>query len=608
MKRRYDSELLELPGTYGSVLNSNLAEELKRVVRVQRPMVFVGSGGALSVARLAADLHMWATGEIGLAATPLEAATWHLSPRTGLVLFSSRAQHPDAALTIRAARARGATHIGVLTSRSREQLPASLRAGDVHVATVPAPRDGFLATNSLLAMATALCLAHGIELPPSLPAFVADGLGPIRRSCVALTGPGTAAVGIDVEVRLVETGLASVQLTDYRNLAHGRHVGLARHLPDLTVLAVMDTASEGLAESTLALLPSTVDLVRLRSELPWPVSVLDLLVLSMYMTSAVGHEREIDPGRPSVQQFGRRLYHLPVGKWLAAPAEDPVSRKLATRHPDMSLRQVVDSAFLEWLEAIRLQAFGGVVLDYDGTCLPTWDRSRPPPRDVQREIVRLLDRGLVVGFATGRGRSLYEVTRTWLPRVFWPRVHVGLYNGTVLLRLSDSLPNSSKCIGPLAEAADRLDNLGFGLGLKVDRRNTQISVGADGSSALGPRLLPFVRSVLSRPPALPCKVLASGHSVDVVALSASKTAVLKSVTDDCAGAVLAIGDQGQVDGNDFELLAATHFSLTVNMCSLDPTRCWNLDKRGVRGPELLATYLRALRPSKAGHRFRWPPP
>jgi len=90
MKRRYDSELLELPDSYGSVLNSNLAEELKRVVWAQRPMVFVGSGGALALARLAADLHMWSTGEVGLAATPLEASTWQLSAKTGVVLFVTR--------------------------------------------------------------------------------------------------------------------------------------------------------------------------------------------------------------------------------------------------------------------------------------------------------------------------------------------------------------------------------------------------------------------------------------------------------------------------------------------------------------------------------------
>jgi hypothetical protein len=603
MKRSYAAELLELPATYRTVVEADVREAVANVVRVQRPMLYVGSGGALAVARLAAELHTRSTGELAVAATPLEAATSALSPTTGVVLFSARGRHPDAAMAISSSRARGAAHLGVVSARTRAELPPSLSANDVRVATVPASPDGFLATNSLLAMATAVCLAHDVELPTTLPGFLQLESPSIRRSCLAVTGPGTAAVGVDLEARLVETGLATVQMTDYRNLAHGRHVGLVRNLDSITLIGIVDSSSAATADRTLALLPPTVDLVQLRSELPWPASVLDLLVQSMHLVATAGEQRGVDPGRPGVQSFGRRLYHLPVAKLLSAPAPDPVVRKLAVPHA--SARPVLESAFAQWLEVVRGASIGGLVMDYDGTCCPTWDRYRPPPHAVQEQIVRLLEEGVIMGFATGRGHSLHDSTRAWLPERFWEQVHVGLYNGTQLLRLADDPAESSDCEGVLAEASDRLDGLGLGDQLVVERRLTQVSVSTADGRLSGIQLLPLVRSVLARPPLLSCKSVVSGHSVDVIAPDVGKTAVLESVAHAANGAVLAVGDQGQLDGNDFELLAATQFSLSVDQCSADPTRCWNLDRRGQRGPDLLVRYLKALQPRSSGVRFVW---
>ncbi|MDQ1536866.1 MAG: hypothetical protein QOE58_1259, partial [Actinomycetota bacterium] len=462
-----------------------------------------------------------------------------LSPTTGMVLFSARGRHPDATLTVDSARARGSTHLGVVSSRTRGDLPASLGADDVRVGTVPTPSDGFLATNSLLAMATALCLAHGVELPPTLPSFDLSYTGTVSRTCVALTGPGVAAVGVDLEARLVEPGLATVQLADYRNFAHGRHVGLFRNISDFTVIGVIDPASSALADRTLALLPRAVDIVELRTELEWPASVLDLLVRSMHLTAAIGRDRGVDPGRPGVQPFGRRLYHLPVARLLRSPPGDPVARKLIPASGPG--RAAYEVALAEWLRVIGKADIGALVLDYDGTCCPTWDRYRAPPEAAQHEILRLLDAGLVLGFATGRGRSLHDTTRSWMPERFWSKVHVGLYNGTCMLTLADDPPDSAGCDGMLAAAADRLESLGLGAGLVVERRRTQVSVSTSDGGLRGSQLLELVRSTIARPPVLQCKALASGHSVDLVAANDGKVSVLKAVTG-TNGVVLAIGD------------------------------------------------------------------
>jgi hypothetical protein len=604
MKRNYDNKVAELPSTYAAVLASDAAAAVADAVRVHRPMVFVGSGGALAVARLAADLHIRTTGQLARAMTPLESATAELGPEVGLVLFSARGRHPDAALAVSSARLRAAQHLAVVSCRTRDELPEALRVGDCCVATVPSPPDGFLATNSLIAMSTAVCLAHNAEMPDRLPAFDQEDPLPVRHDCLVLTTPGTAAVGLDIEARLSETGLATVQLTDYRNLTHGRHVGLMRRRGDLSVIATIEPEFNEIARRTLDLLPGGVDLRKMASPLSWPSSVVDLLVQSIRLAATTGRERSIDPGRPGVQDFGRRLYHLPVSRHLSRNAPDPISRKIAAGLADAALRPDVQDAFDAWNSVVRSAEFGGVVLDCDGTCYPTWDRFRPPPADIQEQLIRLLNVGVVVGFATGRG-SIHRDTRSWLPRRYWDQVHVGLYNGTVVTTLDQEPPLPSDPVGALADAASRLEETLRAM-IGVERRATQLSIKSKSGRAAGAQILPIVQAILARDPPIPCKAVESGrHSVDVLLISSSKVAVLDAVEAAASGLVLAIGDQGHLGGNDFDLLAARVSTLSVDRCSPDPTRCWNIDRKGFRGPELTARYLAALRPQGPRIRFDW---
>ena len=71
------------------------------------------------------------------------------------------------------------------------------------------------------------------------------------------------------------------------------------------------------------------------------------------------------------------------------------------------------------------------------------------------------------------------------------------------------------------------------------------------------------------------------------------------------GEVLAIGDQGHCDGNDFELLARTNWSLSVDRVSPDLSRCWNLADAPALGPEVLLRYLAKLYNTTNGWRMRW---
>ena len=66
--------------------------------------------------------------------------------------------------------------------------------------------------------------------------------------------------------------------------------------------------------------------------------------------------------------------------------------------------------------------------------------------------------------------------------------------------------------------------------------------------------------------------------------------------------ILCIGDQGCWPGNDHELLS-TPLSLSVNVTSADPERCWNLAPCGISESRATIGYLRLLNPTRGGLRF-----
>lgn len=607
---RYADQLKLLGRTYARTRCSDLAV-LRRALEAmrQRQAVYVGSGGARAVAQLAADIHEAKTRVLARASTPLEVVGTAPLFDAALMLFTASGQHPDASATVGAARRSHTRPIVVVTHRRRDDLPSPVRATDVEVVTLPSvvAKEGFLATNSVLAMAVAVVAASGFRLPATLPHLESDGGKALRESTVILYGPGALSVAMDLETRLAETGLSAAQVTDYRNFAHGRHTGFARRLDRTTVVALITPQLAGLAEDTLGLLPAEADIRRVQSHLEWPFAVLDLLAASMKMIAATAAETGFEPSRPSVPAFGRRLYHLSSRQYLRQQG-DPLERKIvaARAAESRSIRRLFDESLARWSSAMVEARFSGIVLDYDGTVCTTAGRFQLPGSSLQSVLLGLLENGTTLGFASGRGGSLYRDLRDWVPKRYWHQVELGLYNGGLALSLGERLDVPDRRSPLMADVAARLRSLPIGGLLRFEEREYQLGIGpSEGEGLSTDAIVAAVLEVLAWPPSIDVKAVASAHSVDVIPAQSAKTETLARVRARSGGDVLTIGDQGQLGGNDFELLAATQFSLSVDRVSGDPTRCWNLDLRGEGGPQLLHRYLAALRPMRGGLGFRW---
>jgi hypothetical protein len=295
----------------------------------------------------------------------------------------------------------------------------------------------------------------------------------------------------------------------------------------------------------------------------------------------------------------------------------PVRRKLAAATDEVAaaVAEHYAHALGDWLDVMTGTAFGGLVCDYDGTVCATGAGHAPPDPAIRAEMIRLAETGCVLGFASGRGRSLHRELRGWIPRPLWSGVLVGMYNGGVRLALSDDIAADTELARPdvmpsaaaaLAEARLRLSELPVSELTRLDVRLGQVTVTArDGLPH--EVLAQLTAAVLARPPAVAAACVASAHAVDIVPVQVSKAAVVADGAARAGLPMLAIGDQGQPGGNDFDLLACQRHSLSVDRCSADPTRCWNLAPGDVAGPDALLRYLRALRSGAGdGLRFRWP--
>lgn len=604
MKAPYADELRALEETYTSTLMVDppllrvAAEDLRR-----GPAVFVGSGGTMVLAMLAARLHEWTARQPARACTALELVDLPQMTQRGALLFTSSAKHPDAhrvLADLRRARFRPAA---VLTHRSPDDV-MEVAGPDVRVVQMPplAQPDGFLATGSILQMVVGLLRGY-LESPMldnRLPEPAEPETG-LRPEVVVLTAPALAPVACDIEVRLVESGLAAVQVADYRNFAHGRHTGFARRMDDVTVIALSDPESEALATGTVAALPGCADVRRWHQGGEWSQALISLLVRSMRLAGSEGRRAGLDVARPTVPTFGRQLYRLPFGKRLPVHLTGGIERKLLALGAGASgeMHALYAAAAEEWGAEITPQRFGALVLDYDGTVCWTSRRRALPGVAICEVLERLLEDGLIIGFASGRGQSLHRDLRRWLPEPLWPRVLLGLYNGAVRLRLDEPLgdlreptPWSTSVVAALATLPlrDRLD---------VQERGAQVTVELVRGALHHGRLDELVRERLASS-CVSGQVVVSGHSLDIVAAEARKTLVVNAATELSGAAVLAMGDQGQVGGNDHALLAHSPWTLSVDRCSADPTRCWYVGNGREVGPDLLLRYLRALRSRKKG--------
>lgn len=627
----FSSKLDTLDKTVELIVGSDISA-LTRALKLgsKKTAYAIGSGGSLISAHFLAGCRSDLSDQPTIVQTPMEFVLDDSDLGNCQVwLFSGRGENADAHAAAIAACTRGCSDIHIVTSNAAasvfEQLPD--RGYRKHVLATFEEKDGFLSTHSLIAVVAAVLQAahnslHRGEAGYSpLEEFIneirlrrgvsrvqeyTERFGRIRadHTLIILADPRLRAASIALETSLWETALCPVQSTDFRNFAHGRHVWLHKRADQTFVLSI--TGRQSLAgwleierEIPQSLRRHHIDYGN-TGRLQQATAIVDALLI----VEAIGSRNAVDPAKPGVGAFAKSIYDGSALKVTARDLTRPVRNKLRSvrRFGTLDVEWDPVSGFQNFSERLRSARFHGLVLDYDGTVVPTHARLDPPDRQLIGELERLLGSGLKLGFATGRGGSVGDVLRDNIDDKYQSSILIGYYNGGYLRPLNVNIendpPEAAEVIEVMTGWVAERNHL---LKKPIKLENTvQISITIDDSE----NSLQFIDELKSAPLVLSkdVRVVFSEHSVDIGLPGNSKLNVVSALGASTfvePSHILCIGDSGGPYGNDFELLGHPHGVSVRDVCHRQEM-CWSVFDTIIDGPDALHAILRALTPISDG--------
>ena len=248
------------------------------------------------------------------------------------------------------------------------------------------------------------------------------------------------------------------------------------------------------------------------------------LILSMYFTKWLGEKRDIDPGRPGVPSFGSKIYRLTANPGFVTSINKKEiailrKRRSAPKNYDLASDKAWSNAYNKFTKKLSGSNIGGVIFDYDGTIVDSNKRWDPPTEDLSKELVRLLEFGIFIGFATGRGKSVRKDLRKVIPDKYWENIIIGFYNGSEIKKLSDNrvLEGTSETTKELSKLYKKLKkNIFLSILAKIEERKYQLTV--EKKQYLSETFIwDMVQDEFYNDEEHNGQVLRSSHSIDVIA-------------------------------------------------------------------------------------------
>lgn len=624
MGKPFASEIQALPDNLRFAENLNvghLREELNSC-RLGR-ILSCGAGGSFSAA-VFAQLLIREDGGCGEAITPLQfLQSARPNEPTTIILFSASGKNKDVLQVIRHA---GDIGVKVLLICAASRSPAATLASKNPVNRVfsfsyPAKKDGFLAVNSLAVTWWLLARAFGHSVPRA--EIIKDAINcefdleyiqsDRRHACLILHDTYTKPVAIDLESKLAEAGLCAPIISDWRQFGHGRHHWLAKNELFSSILALKSSTSDPLSKRTLSLLPPNVPKTTISSDLQNIEAVCELLIQSFAFVSALGRQVNIDPGRPGVPQFGSKLYRLGTPlKVYNFPRKTSLEYGCLRKRDELringaSFHSLIEAAGEQYKTRLLNEKFDAVVLDFDGTLAESGTLPSEVLEDELKSILsELLANDVTVGIATGRGDSCHQNLFNSIPEHLWKGIAVCHYNGASVGML-DNYAAEGISWEKNEVLLDVLDYLSKDAILKeileLKFKDVQITLKPQKIEEW-PTAEKYIRALISTSFSHSVKLVASSHTLDIVPVSSSKRLIAEflSTNRNCHN-ILAIGDRGDLWGNDFELLSST-LSLSVDRVSPDLNRCWNFLPLDVRCIQGTAHYLRRSKITRNSFKIR----
>lgn len=559
----------------------------------------VGSGGSLSGAYFIAKVHEKITGQFAKSATPLELFSSETNPINNAVLFlSASGNNEDILCAFDVAVKREYSSIGVVCANTNSKLvKKASKYRHVHIFDYsnPAGKDGFLAVNSLISSCILISRAYGalninndtaeklIKNRLLLKKKVLEYL--FQSETIISIGGGWAWPAlIDLESKFTEAGLKNVLICDLRNFAHGRHNWFNLRGINSSLLVFETPSLQPIVERTLRTFPDKYPRALLKTVYDGPLGTLDLYIQIFNLINEIGKFLSIDPGRPKVPLFGRKLYHIGLNSLIRKQRRNNkkiwIYRKVNISNQSYNS---YEESLKIFINSLKNKKFKGIIFDYDGTLCDSQERFKKPREEISNALNYLLSNNIIIGIATGRGKSVQNSLIHVIEKKYWENVFIGNYNGSIISRLDHKAPLKRLQISKKTDEILRILQSDKHLCKNVtfEPRHKQISV-LPKQNISRKFIMDKIAELLYLENHI--KILESDHSIDIIEADISKINVVNEVKKHIVGpkGTLIIGDQGQLGGNDYEMLSLP-FSLSVDKVSSSPNTCWNLSPGGMKG-------------------------
>lgn len=594
-------------------------------------VAIVGSGGSFSAATIASLFRELAHHGVTTAVTPHEfkSVVNRIMPRC--LLLSAEGKNKDILQAARTAEAADALSAALTLTASNPlvDLAKLTKATRVFEYQMEWIKDGYLATNSLLAMVLLLYRAFfdNSDFQKLVASIDERYLQQRRRKILSfssshvlrqrgmllLFSSHAKPFAVDLESRLSESALARIQICDLRQFAHGRHLQLADLASAPSVFIAYSVAERPLAEATRLLVPLEILVEMLEIEgTSEQDSAVHGLLDAMYLTEAIALSVGIDPGDPYVPEFGRKMHVLDPEKYSTTQTETISLLTVAARRKskngiDGTPKSKVLIAGRAYANHMVNANFKGLVSDFDGTLCRTENRFDGMAPELVAELTAFLRQGFKLAIATGRGQSLHEKLRAVFAEDLHSAILVGYYSGSYIESLDKPFEQPS-VNEEFSELWDWLKHSSHEIpaqGWQELARGGQLGFRmANARSCMS--LMASIQVWIGQTARNGWRVFCSGHSVDVLDSRTSKRNVVSHFSElhgmDANTEILRIGDCGQEGGNDFELLSEG-LGLSCAEVSTSLNSCWNFGALGNSQTETTMSYLRAMTPIGDGFRF-----
>lgn len=582
----------------------------------QVPLVCIGSGGSLSACHFAAQLYQRCNGVLAEAMTPLQLmySGREIIRSSKLLFLSASGKNKDILNSIKYGVKYNEAGMMSLTLRKNnptEELLKQYPKVQRWCENIPSEKDGFLATNSLLA--TFSLLSRSFDERHAIDNVNIEGnysksrdfdLATIQNFIV-LYGALGEPVAWDIESKLTEAALGSALLSDYRNFGHGRHHWFDKRGEHSCIIILVTPIERELANKTIGCLPRGVPVIKIETDLDSPQASIDMLLKAFRFVNDLGEARGIDPGKPGVPGYGRILYNLDYFKLTnrILPNEKTldvaVRRKLGIAGRDNApLWEHYCNACLRFVRQLNRGKFTAIAFDYDGTLSASDHTSRYTKglcAEIKNALLPLLEKGAQIVVATGRGKSVGDSFMNTIDKNYWSQIKVGYYNGACILALGEedkleewkNKPFDSELKTLSEELQKRLPK--NYIKYELSPRNQQLSIEKVKTASDAEVLYATCREIIWDKQLKGIRVWRSSHSMDIVVYhEVSKLNVIKDTAR-----TLCIGDYGSEEGNDYELLTSK-YSLSVDRVSKNADCCWNIAPSGMKGLDATLYYLSRL--------------